>query len=145
MKLTLPARCHHNPNKLPTSFHIRKVKSCNWKLYTKLCMTRLIAMVKLTELPLRSFSSVMVVCVYTSCGWSAICFSCDDVIWIAMELRFMLLCYQTLPPSAACKLLLDVIYFYGYTKAYGLLICMLPKQITYIHMYTHIQQIIYIQ
>jgi len=26
-------------------------------------------------------------------------FSCDDVIWIVMELRFMLLCYQILPPD----------------------------------------------
>jgi len=32
--------------------------------------------------------------VSTSCGWSTICLSCDDIIWIVMELRFLLLCYQ---------------------------------------------------
>ena len=39
MKLTLPARCHHNPNQSPISFHIRKVKSRYLKSYMKLCMT----------------------------------------------------------------------------------------------------------
>ena len=57
----LPAKYHHNPNQLPTIFHIGKVKSFYWKLYMKLCMTRLIAIVKWAELSLRSFFSVMVV------------------------------------------------------------------------------------
>ena len=38
-------------------------------------------------------------------------FSCDDVIWIVMELRFLLLYVHTSPLSAARKLLLDVRLF----------------------------------
>ena len=63
---------------------------------------RLIAMVKLAKLSLTSFfynGGELV------SGWSAICLSCDNVIWNVMLLRFMLLPHQTLPPYAAHKIL----------------------------------------
>ena len=85
---------------------------------------------------------------FTSSGWSPICFSCDEIIWIVMELRFMLLCYKILPPSAAHKLLLDYLFLWVYESIWPANMHAV-KQITFIHMYTHsrqhLQQAIYIQ
>ena len=76
MQLALPARCYHNPNLSPSSFHIRNAKS--EAVYKIMHDQRLIAMIKLAKSSSRSFSSAMMA---NLSPLSTICISHNGSSW----------------------------------------------------------------